>query len=122
MILPEKSFGDICKKLLILNEKYYNMDRLEWEDFKLYCQAYEERTNNPITFKEMENIKNIMTFQERKQERKQYYEKYVYGWKERPCGACSGSGYYCGRACGACDGTGKEKYNSRKETKNHELL
>jgi len=59
MILPEKSFGDICRKLIVLDKKYYNMDHLEWEDFKLYCQAYEERTNNPVTFKEMENIKKV---------------------------------------------------------------
>lgn len=28
--------------------------------------------------------------------------------KEKTCTACSGAGYYCGRACGACDGTGLE--------------
>ena len=28
--------------------------------------------------------------------------------KEKTCTACSGSGYYCGRACGACNGTGLE--------------
>lgn len=63
-----------------------------------------------------------MTFHERKKIRKEHYEKYVYKWKQRPCSACSGSGYYCGRACGACDGTGKEWYDSRKETKNYEII
>ena len=28
--------------------------------------------------------------------------------KEKACTACSGFGYYCGRACGACNGTGLE--------------
>ena len=56
-------------------------------------------------------------YQARKAERKAHYEKSVKGWKEVPCGACSGSGYYdyanphTGRVpkCGACNGTGKER-------------
>lgn len=54
----------------------------------------------------------MSTFHERKAERKDYYMKYVYGWKLRHCTACNGSGYYdnCGSPrCGACDGTGKER-------------
>lgn len=54
-----------------------------------------------------------MTFQERKQARKDYYFKFVYKWKQRDCSACNGSGKYdnCGSPdCGACDGTGKEFY------------
>jgi len=58
-----------------------------------------------------------MNFNERKQKRKEYYEKYVKGWKLRPCTACAGSGYYDtsigGRIpkCGSCEGTGKERYH-----------
>jgi len=54
------------------------------------------------------------TFQERKKLRKEYFEKHIKGWKERPCTACNGSGYYDNDGapkCGACHGTGKEKYN-----------
>lgn len=60
----------------------------------------------------------IMNFHERKQARKEYYEKWIKGWKLRPCGACNGSGYYDHNdnpECGACDGTGKERYNSKEE-------
>lgn len=52
-------------------------------------------------------------FKERKKQRKEYYEKFVKGWKERKCVACNGSGIYDSYkspACGACEGTGKEKY------------
>ena len=51
-------------------------------------------------------------YHKRKQERTEHYNKYVKGWKLRDCTACSGSGYYCGKACGACNGTGKERYKS----------
>jgi DnaJ-class molecular chaperone len=53
-----------------------------------------------------------MSFHERKKERKEYYEKYIKGWKLRNCTACNGSGYYDSHnspPCGACDGTGKER-------------
>jgi len=59
-----------------------------------------------------------MGFREDKQARTDYYFKYVYGWKERKCGACNGSGRYDNNGsppCSACDGTGKETY---KPTKN----
>lgn len=52
-------------------------------------------------------------FQERKQERKEHYMKYVYGWKLRTCSACNGSGYYDvfgSPPCAGCNGTGKERY------------
>lgn len=52
-----------------------------------------------------------------KQHRKEYYLKYVYGWKLRRCTACSGSGVYDTNGspkCGACNGTGKERYKSLK--------
>ena len=54
-----------------------------------------------------------MNFQERKEERKAYYEKYVLGWKKRPCTACNGSGRYDHNGspkCASCNGMGKEKY------------
>lgn len=49
-------------------------------------------------------------FHERKAERKEFYEKFVRGWKLERCGACSGSGYYDDNGhpkCGLCGGTGK---------------
>lgn len=52
-------------------------------------------------------------YQRRKQQRKDYYMKYVHGFKKRPCSACSGSGRYDHNGspkCGACNGTGKERY------------
>lgn len=54
-----------------------------------------------------------MDFNQRKAERKEYYEKFVKGWKMRPCTACSGSGVYDtfgSPPCGACEGSGKERY------------
>lgn len=52
-------------------------------------------------------------YQRRKQARKEWYDKYVKGWKLEKCGACNGSGRYdhCikGRIprCGCCGGSGK---------------
>ena len=56
---------------------------------------------------------------DRKRGRKEYYLKYVHGWKLRPCSACSGSGYYDygGKKCGGCDGSGKERYRSQTKQK-----
>ena len=54
---------------------------------------------------------------ERKQKRIEHFEKNVKGWKQRPCTACNGSGYYDDNGspkCGACNGTGKEMYNPKK--------
>lgn len=54
-----------------------------------------------------------MNFHQRKKDRKEYFEKYVKGWKLRDCSACSGSGRYDHNGsppCGGCDGTGKERY------------
>ena len=68
-------------------------------------------------------ITDNMTFQERKQIRKEYFEKHVKGWKLKPCTACNGSGYYdtCikGRIpkCSACNGTGKERYLPESDLK-----
>ena len=57
-----------------------------------------------------------MTFYERKAERKEYYLKYVYKWKQRPCSSCAGSGRYDSDGspkCAACNGTGEEKYKPK---------
>lgn len=54
----------------------------------------------------------MSTWAERKQNRKEWNEKYVYGWKLVTCTACSGSGYYDNDGspkCGSCNGTGKER-------------
>jgi len=51
-------------------------------------------------------------FHTRKQARKEYYEKYIKGWKKVKCGACNGSGYYDNNGspkCSNCNGTGKER-------------
>jgi DnaJ-class molecular chaperone len=65
-----------------------------------------------------------MGFREDKKARTDHYYKYVYGWKQRKCGACAGSGWYDstdrkGRpiACDCCEGTGKETYKPTKEEK-----
>lgn len=53
-----------------------------------------------------------MSFCERKEERKKYYEKYINSWKLSRCIACNGSGYYDHNGsppCSACNGTGKER-------------
>jgi DnaJ-class molecular chaperone len=58
-----------------------------------------------------------MNFRERKQERTEYFMRYIFGWKIRNCGACSGSGRYDhdgSPKCGACEGTGKETYRGPK--------
>jgi len=58
----------------------------------------------------------MTTFHERKKMRKDYYEKYIKGWRLRTCMACNGSGYYDNDGspkCSNCDGSGKERY---KET------
>jgi len=57
----------------------------------------------------------LSEYHQRKQARKDRYITSVHGWKERPCTACSGSGYYDhvgSPKCGACGGTGKERYKS----------
>jgi hypothetical protein len=63
-----------------------------------------------------------MTFRKRKQQRTEHYYRYLFGWRLRPCSACSGSGYYDNDGsppCGACDGTGKERYQGPKARDRH---
>ena len=58
-----------------------------------------------------------MTYQERKQERIDNFEKNIKGWKLRKCYACNGSGIYDtfnSPKCGACEGTGRERYKPEK--------
>jgi len=53
------------------------------------------------------------SYQDRKKARIDYYQKYVYKWKQRDCVACNGSGYYDDNGSpprGSCNGTGKEFY------------
>ena len=55
-------------------------------------------------------------FYRRKQERTEHYFRFVHGWKQRTCTACSGSGRYDHNGsptCGACNGTGKERYKQQ---------
>jgi hypothetical protein len=59
----------------------------------------------------------MLNFHQRKARRTARYMREVYGWKLRPCSACSGSGYYDHNGsppCGACEGTGKERYMGPK--------
>jgi hypothetical protein len=61
-----------------------------------------------------------MTYRERKQYRKEHYDKYVHGWILQTCTACNGSGYYDHNGsteCGCCDGTGKERVRGPKSLK-----
>lgn len=57
-----------------------------------------------------------MNFWERKKHRTEYYLRFIYGWKQRPCISCNGSGYYDwdNGPCGACDGDGIELYPGPK--------
>lgn len=60
-----------------------------------------------------------MSWMEDKKHRKEHYEKYVFGWKQRPCVACNGSGRYDHNGspkCGSCQGTGVERYKSEQKT------
>lgn len=59
----------------------------------------------------------ISDYHKRKQARKEYYLKYIYGWRQRPCTACNGSGYWDNTdspACAGCNGSGKERYPGPK--------
>ena len=53
-----------------------------------------------------------MTWAERKAERREYFERFVRGWKQVICTACNGSGRYDHNGsppCSLCKGTGKIK-------------
>lgn len=54
----------------------------------------------------------MSTYQERKAARRDYYERFVEGWRLEKCVACNGSGRYDAKGsppCGGCDGTGKTR-------------
>ena len=58
----------------------------------------------------------MSSFEERKAQRKEHFDKFVYKKKLVKCGACNGSGYYDNTdrhgnsiKCGCCNGTGKER-------------
>jgi DnaJ-class molecular chaperone len=54
----------------------------------------------------------MTSWAERKEQRRDYYRRYVLGWKLVTCTACNGSGRYDHNGsppCGSCDGTGKER-------------
>lgn len=58
-----------------------------------------------------------MNFNERKKKRSEYYHKFIFGYKQRDCSACSGSGRYDSNGsppCSSCEGTGKERYKEEK--------
>lgn len=59
MILPTKSLNQICKELVSLYEKYEDMNTQEWEDFRLLCDAYFERTHIPVSFGHMEILREV---------------------------------------------------------------
>lgn len=45
------------------------------------------------------------------------YFSYQFGWRQRDCTACNGSGIYDNDGsppCGGCDGTGKERFKGPK--------
>jgi len=53
-----------------------------------------------------------MTFRQRKQERKEFWEKYIFGWILIACTACNGSGKYDSFGspkCECCEGKGRIK-------------
>lgn len=64
-------------------------------------------------------------FKYRKKIRKDYFYKFVYGWIERKCIACNGSGYYDNNGsprCGGCEGTKKERIRGPKSIMNRDKI
>lgn len=52
-------------------------------------------------------------FHERKAQRKEHFDRFVFGWRLRQCNSCAGSGRYDSHgspACSGCDGTGKVRH------------
>ncbi|MGF6440380.1 hypothetical protein QF002_001189 [Paraburkholderia youngii] len=57
------------------------------------------------------------TYLERKAHRTDRFWRYTYGWKERRCSACNGSGYYDHNGsppCSSCSGSAREKFRGPK--------
>lgn len=64
-------------------------------------------------------------FHARKAHRREYFEKFVKGWKLRPCTACAGSGRYDSDGsppCAACDGSGKARYKTQPSLEGQKVL
>ena len=60
-------------------------------------------------------------FHKRKKQRKEFYEKYLKGWRLKTCVACNGTGYYDSNGspnCVSCNGTGKVRYKFDKNLLN----
>ena len=56
-------------------------------------------------------------YRRRKANRTEHFNRFVKGWRQRPCSACNGSGRYDhngGPRCGGCYGTGKELVSPRQ--------
>lgn len=74
------------------------------------------------TSREMRGLNSQMMtdqFYKEKALRAEHFFRFVYGWKQRNCCACNGSGYYDNNGspcCGSCEGTGREKYRGPKCT------
>ena len=60
------------------------------------------------------------TYRDRKAARVAHFQRFVFGWRLRTCGACAGSGVYDNfgqPTCGGCEGTGKERVKAPSRTK-----
>lgn len=61
-----------------------------------------------------------MDYKERKEARREHYERFVKGWRLRTCLACNGSGRYDDTGspkCSSCGGTGKERVKPESKEK-----
>lgn len=64
-----------------------------------------------------------LSFHERKKDRTEYFNRFVYGWKLVACISCNGSGWYdswdeendCGIPCESCDGTGRTRFKLKEQ-------
>lgn len=59
----------------------------------------------------------MSSFHQRKVRRSEYYFRFVFGWRQRPCSSCAGAGKYDSHGspyCGACDGSGRELFRGPK--------
>lgn len=66
-------------------------------------------------------ISQIDQWHRDKANRAAFYFAFVFGWKQRDCTACNGSGHYDSNdspSCGGCDGSGKETFKGPKYLEN----
>lgn len=71
MLLPCKSLNAVIEFIIDYDTNHYyspkkdawgkntTQDRILWDEYKLHCQAYEERTSHPITFCEVELLRKM---------------------------------------------------------------